>query len=201
MYRNLIHLLRHEAFPWADWSLTCQLKNRQVSSLIGLIVRIPCNSHHRVLTEEGPGFKVVKKLHWAVVGGLHFLNRRWLLAGHLCHFSVLPDRPSLCPSFMSFIWANAEVSGSGTVIFYICIDRVLVLIWEHHVLTLKVYVTDQGCERAAGRQQRGLESACGCAKIRPHDTQLQISPGFCTLVCTITAPCRAFRGFADCQPV
>lgn len=97
MYRNLTYLLKNGAFPWAGWSLTCPLKNRQVSSLTGLIAQIPCNSHHRALTEEGPGFKVVQKLLWAVVGGLHFLHRRWLLAGHSCHFSVLPDIPSPLP--------------------------------------------------------------------------------------------------------
>lgn len=103
MYRNLTYLLENGAFPWADQSLTCQLKNRQVGSLTGLIVQIPCNSHHRELTEEEPGFKVVHNLHWVMVGGLHFLNRRWLLVGHLCNFSVLPDIPSLLPTiYVSF---------------------------------------------------------------------------------------------------
>lgn len=143
MYRNLTYLLKNGAFPWADWSLTCQLKNRQVCLLTGLIAQIPCNSYQWVLAEEGPGFKVVKKLHWAVVDGLLFLNRRWLLPGDLCHFSILPDTPSLLPIiFVLFFWANGKVSGSGTIIFYICIHRVLVLIWEHQVLALKVYVID-----------------------------------------------------------
>lgn len=166
MYRSLTYLLKNGALPWADRSLTCQLKNRQVSSLTGLIAQIPCNSHHRVLTEEGPGFKVIKKLHWAVVGELPFLNRRWLLAGHLCHFSVPLTYPVSCPSFMScFVWANGKVSGSGTIIFYICIHRVLVLIWEHHVLTLKVYVIDlSGVWEDCREKIEGFGvSKCGCA--------------------------------------
>lgn len=165
IYRNLTYLLKNGAFPWADWS-PCQLRNWQVNLLTGLTVQIPCNSHHRVLTEKGPGFKVVKKLHWAVVGGLLFLNRRWLLPGHLCHFFVLSDMPSLLPIiFVLFFWANGKVSGSGPLIFHICIRRVLVLIREHHILTLNAYVIDQSkrSERTGGRQQKDLESASGCA--------------------------------------
>lgn len=109
-----------------------------------------------------------------------------------------------------FVWANGKVSGSGTIIFYICIHRVLVLIWEHHVLTLKVYVIDlsgvwEDCrEKIEGfgvsmwvcRRHWGSWECCLSqnwaptpGKIRPHDTQLQISPGFCIPVCTIAATC------------
>lgn len=43
-----------------------------------------------------------------MVGGLHFLNRRWLLAGHLCNFSVLPDRTSVIPIIYVFYLSKCQ---------------------------------------------------------------------------------------------
>lgn len=212
MYRSLTYLLKNGALPWADRSLTCQLKNRQVSSLTGLIAQIPCNSHHRVLTEEGPGFKVIKKLHWAVVGELPFLNRRWLLAGHLCHFSVPPDIPSLLPIiyvlFCLSKWQSFWVRDYNFLHMYtqssgpnlrapcsysksLCDRSVRGLrglqgenrgIWSQQMWV---------CRRHWGSWECCLSQnwAPTPGKIRPHDTQLQISPGFCIPVCTIAATC------------
>lgn len=166
MYRNLTYLLENGAFPWADRSLTCQLKNRQVSSLTGFVIfqggpdslQFTSQSTDRGRTR----FQSSQNLHWAVVGVLHFLNRRWLLAGLLCNFSVLPDISSLWPIIYVLLYRSKWQS------FWVRDYNFLHTYTQSSGPNLSAPHSQSLCDRSvkglrgtAGRQQRGLESACG----------------------------------------